>query len=606
MHISFDNLSSEKKYFDKLLEKNNSVRIRIPRNIINDVNLNFNASGTFENIHYNSFPISERSEYNAILSFLYKITDSDVRYVLHRYSDFLLLVFTPILQSHSTNEKYISSMPPIETLYNLESFIKLNEMVRNDSEIQNYIMATMNSIENDGFGANISFSFGINNNLSSVNSLLRNINISSPFLNAEFNNGSKASFFRDTIKFNYKGYFALYILLTFSRYGSSNLLHKILNNKCDVSDAKIYDNFKKLFNALFKTTNFFKNHNFNCSVPISIKNVFNYANNISTISNEGVYIDFVGSSLRNYQTNRFSLRDDDVFALVNDCFNRTSCFFLGESRKILMFLHVLISIYQRLSIQNDSYMNLALGCVVMIHRERIKNLNLDDVSIQENTLFFIFECYRLAEILYSTDYKIINALDGFGFDKICSTVSEILHKDFNVIQSTYNIEKFCKPIFLLRSANVSIYKLKKHALTCQNGILQDVYLPFYLCIYSFSKNIQDFSNIDTLILASELERYRSRYYKSIEMGEGYSSINFGQNTNSENIRNEKIKAVCNLENSAGEILMCDVDVVMLSERLSLQPTFHKTTYQPPSSSCQTSPVCLVDTIPSSSVTDATA
>ncbi|TBT99203.1 hypothetical protein CWI37_1423p0010, partial [Hamiltosporidium tvaerminnensis] len=111
MHISFDNLSSEKKYFDKLLEKNNSVRIRIPRNIINDVNHNFNASGTFENIHYNSFPISERSEYNAILSFLYKITDSDVRYILHRYSDFLLLVFTPILQSHSTNEKYISSMP---------------------------------------------------------------------------------------------------------------------------------------------------------------------------------------------------------------------------------------------------------------------------------------------------------------------------------------------------------------------------------------------------------------------------------------------------------------------------------------------------------------
>ncbi|KAK1348517.1 hypothetical protein LUQ84_002121 [Hamiltosporidium tvaerminnensis] len=75
---------------------------------------------------------------------------------------------------------------------------------------------------------------------------------------------------------------------------------------------------------------------------------------------------------------------------------------------------------------------------------------------------------------------------------------------------------------------------------------------------------------------------------------------------SENIRNEKIKAVCNLENSAGEILMCYVDVAMLSKRLLLQPTFHKTIYQPPSSSCQTSPVCLVDTIPSSSVTDATA
>ncbi|TBU00501.1 hypothetical protein CWI36_1616p0010, partial [Hamiltosporidium magnivora] len=75
---------------------------------------------------------------------------------------------------------------------------------------------------------------------------------------------------------------------------------------------------------------------------------------------------------------------------------------------------------------------------------------------------------------------------------------------------------------------------------------------------------------------------------------------------SENIKNEKIKAVNNLENSAGEILMCDVDVAMLSEGLPPQPTFHNTTHQPPSSSCQTSPVCLVDTIPSSSGTDATA
>ncbi|TBU10677.1 hypothetical protein CWI38_1615p0010, partial [Hamiltosporidium tvaerminnensis] len=75
---------------------------------------------------------------------------------------------------------------------------------------------------------------------------------------------------------------------------------------------------------------------------------------------------------------------------------------------------------------------------------------------------------------------------------------------------------------------------------------------------------------------------------------------------SENIKNEKIKAVNNLKNSAGEILMCDVDVAMLSEGLPPQPTFHNTTHQPPSSSCQTSPVCLVDTIPSSSGTDATA
>ncbi|TBU11342.1 reverse transcriptase, partial [Hamiltosporidium tvaerminnensis] len=56
---------------------------------------------------------------------------------------------------------------------------------------------------------------------------------------------------------------------------------------------------------------------------------------------------------------------------------------------------------------------------------------------------------------------------------------------------------------------------------------------------------------------------------------------------SENIKNEKIKAVNNLENSAGVILMCDVDVAMLSERLPPPPTLHDTTHQPPSSSCQT-------------------
>ncbi|TBU01679.1 reverse transcriptase, partial [Hamiltosporidium magnivora] len=59
-------------------------------------------------------------------------------------------------------------------------------------------------------------------------------------------------------------------------------------------------------------------------------------------------------------------------------------------------------------------------------------------------------------------------------------------------------------------------------------------------------------------------------------------------------------------NSAGEILMCDVDVAMLYERLPPPPTFHDTTHQPSSSSCQTSPVYLVDTIPSFSGTDATA
>ncbi|TBU10148.1 hypothetical protein CWI38_1983p0010, partial [Hamiltosporidium tvaerminnensis] len=62
---------------------------------------------------------------------------------------------------------------------------------------------------------------------------------------------------------------------------------------------------------------------------------------------------------------------------------------------------------------------------------------------------------------------------------------------------------------------------------------------------------------------------------------------------SENMKTEKIKAVNNLEKGASEIFMCDVDT-------------STSTDQPPSSSCQTSPVCLVDTIPSSSGTDATA
>ena len=75
--------------------------------------------------------------------------------------------------------------------------------------------------------------------------------------------------------------------------------------------------------------------------------------------------------------------------------------------------------------------------------------------------------------------------------------------------------------------------------------------------------------------------------------------------NSENLKNEKIKAVNNSETSAREIKMCELDAVMLSERLQPQPTFHNTTHQPPSNSCQTSPVCLVDTIPSFPGTDAT-
>ncbi|TBT98197.1 hypothetical protein CWI36_2491p0010, partial [Hamiltosporidium magnivora] len=51
--------------------------------------------------------------------------------------------------------------------------------------------------------------------------------------------------------------------------------------------------------------------------------------------------------------------------------------------------------------------------------------------------------------------------------------------------------------------------------------------------------------------------------------------------------------------------MCNLDLAMLYERLLPPSTFHETTNQAPSSSCQTSPVCLVDTIPSSSGTDAT-
>ncbi|TBU03000.1 hypothetical protein CWI39_1049p0020 [Hamiltosporidium magnivora] len=80
----------------------------------------------------------------------------------------------------------------------------------------------------------------------------------------------------------------------------------------------------------------------------------------------------------------------------------------------------------------------------------------------------------------------------------------------------------------------------------------------------------------------------------------------GKKVDSENIKNKKIKAVNNFENSAGEISMCYIDVAMLSEEIPPPPTVHNTTHQPPSSSCQTSLVCLVDTIPSSSGTDATA
>ncbi|TBU05835.1 hypothetical protein CWI36_0569p0010, partial [Hamiltosporidium magnivora] len=43
--------------------------------------------------------------------------------------------------------------------------------------------------------------------------------------------------------------------------------------------------------------------------------------------------------------------------------------------------------------------------------------------------------------------------------------------------------------------------------------------------------------------------------------------------------------------------MCDVDVAMLSERLPPPPTFHDTTHQPPSCSCQTSPFCWLTPYP---------
>ncbi|TBU06063.1 hypothetical protein CWI36_0522p0010 [Hamiltosporidium magnivora] len=55
---------------------------------------------------------------------------------------------------------------------------------------------------------------------------------------------------------------------------------------------------------------------------------------------------------------------------------------------------------------------------------------------------------------------------------------------------------------------------------------------------------------------------------------------------SENIRNEKIKAVNNLKNTAGENFMYVVDVAMLSERPQPPPTFHDTTHQQPSRNCQ--------------------
>ncbi|TBU04845.1 hypothetical protein CWI36_0706p0010 [Hamiltosporidium magnivora] len=48
---------------------------------------------------------------------------------------------------------------------------------------------------------------------------------------------------------------------------------------------------------------------------------------------------------------------------------------------------------------------------------------------------------------------------------------------------------------------------------------------------------------------------------------------------SENIKNEKIKAVNKSENSAREIKSCDVDDTTISERLLSQRTIHKTNYQ---------------------------
>ncbi|TBU13758.1 hypothetical protein CWI38_0344p0030 [Hamiltosporidium tvaerminnensis] len=48
---------------------------------------------------------------------------------------------------------------------------------------------------------------------------------------------------------------------------------------------------------------------------------------------------------------------------------------------------------------------------------------------------------------------------------------------------------------------------------------------------------------------------------------------------SENIKNEKIKAVNKSENSAREIKSCDVDDTTISERLLSQPNIHKTNYQ---------------------------
>ncbi|TBT97499.1 hypothetical protein CWI39_2907p0010, partial [Hamiltosporidium magnivora] len=153
--------------------------------------------------------------------------------------------------------------------------------------------------------------------------------------------------------------------------------------------------------------------------------------------------------------------------------------------------------------------------------------------------------------------------------------------------SFHQLFENCKFVKSLRRLYLSHVSLNEQDLQC---------LKRFINLKELSLNLNEF-NLPTFqdyLIAIPLKLYTSSFVSENEDFEKFREYLRSKNINiisrydySENIKNEKIKAVNNLENSAGEILMCDVDVAMLSERLPPPPTFHDTNHQPPSSSCQT-------------------
>ncbi|KAK1347957.1 hypothetical protein LUQ84_002653 [Hamiltosporidium tvaerminnensis] len=75
---------------------------------------------------------------------------------------------------------------------------------------------------------------------------------------------------------------------------------------------------------------------------------------------------------------------------------------------------------------------------------------------------------------------------------------------------------------------------------------------------------------------------------------------------SENIKNEEIKAVNNSEISLKKTKTCDRDVVTISETLPPQPTLHNNTHPPSSTTLYVTPVSLIDSVPPSSCPNSSA